>query len=188
MKGTFLLLLMISYAALTPGTTYAGSSSPRPQQASPESAADTVSDHSQDAGQAAPAAGGKRQKDKSSSGEQRDRRHVSGKNQPRSLATTIKVRPKQLPNNRERFSSGNAMNFHQPGSDKSGGAAKSGLIQRDTVNGALPVRPANVIRPTVPLRNNVHHRGANPAVIGGSASPAGRNTGAINGTVVHRRP
>ena len=188
MKGTFLLLLMISYAALTPGTTYAGWASSRPQQAPPESAADTVSDHSQDAGQAAPAAGGKRQKDKSPSGEQRDRRHVSVKNQPRSLATTIKVRPKQLPNNRERFSTGNAMNFHQPGSDKSGGAAKAGLTQHETVNTAVPRRPPSVIRPSVPLLNNVRHRGGNSAIIGGPANSAGRNTGSINGTVVHRRP
>jgi hypothetical protein len=187
MKATCLLFLMISYAALTPGTTYAGSSSSRPQQASPESAADTVSDHPQDAGQPAPAAGGKRQKDNNPSGEQGVRRHVSGKNQPRSL-TTIKVRPKQLPNNRELFPSRNAMNFHQPGSDKSGAAVKNGLIQRKTVNSVVPVRTANVNQPTVPLRNNARHRGANPAVIGGSANSAGRNSGAINGTGVHRRP
>jgi hypothetical protein len=188
MKATRLLFLMISYAALTPGTTYAGSSSSRPQEAPPETAADTVSDHSQDAGQAAPAAGGKRQKDRGPSGEQRDRRHVSGKNQPRSLATEIKVRPKQLPNNRERFPSRNAMNFHQPGSDKPSGAAKAGLIQHETVKTAVPRRPPSVTRPSVPLLNNVRHRGANPAVIGGPANSAGRNTGAINGTVVHRRP
>jgi hypothetical protein len=188
MKATCLLFLMISCVLLTPGTAYGDPSSPASQQTPPENAANTVSDHPQDAEHAAPADGGKRQKDGNPSGGRRGNRQVSGKNHPRSPATMTKNRLKQLPKNRERSPSGNAMNLHQPGSDKSGGAAKGGLIQRETVNTALPRRPPSVIRPSVPLLNNVRHRGANPAVIGGAANSDGRNTGVINGARVHRRP
>jgi hypothetical protein len=80
------------------------------------------------------------------------------------------------------------MNLHQPGSDKSGGAAKSGFIRNQTVNNALAVRTPSVARPTVPLLNNVRHRSANPAVVGGSANSHSSNTGAINGSRMIHRP
>ena len=88
------------------------------------------------------------------------------------------------------------MNLHQPGSDKSGAAAKGGLIQNETVNNALPVRPPGAVRPTAaslnPSFNNVRHRGPNSAVVsgsaGGSANLNSRNTGAINGTRMNRKP
>jgi hypothetical protein len=188
MKATCLLLLTICCAALTPGTAYADPSGPTSQQTSRESVANTVSDHPQDAEHAALTEAGKRKKNGNPSDERRAPGHVSGKNHPRSHGTLTKDRPKQLPNSQRRSPSGNAMNLHQPGSDKSGGAAKGGFIQQETVKGAPPVRSANVIRPTAPLLNNVRHRGANPAVICGSANSDGRNTEAINGTGVHRRP
>ena len=188
MRTTCLLLLTISWATLTHGTGYAIPSGPASQQTSPATSTNTVNAHPQDAEHAAPVDGGKRQKDGNPSAERRDHRHVSDENHPRSPATIRKDRPKQLPNSREHFPSGNAMNLHQPGSDKSSGAAKGGLIQNATVNKALPVRPPSVVRPTAPLLNNARHRGVNPAVIGGPANSDGRNTGAINGTRVHRRP
>ncbi|MGA7929130.1 MAG: hypothetical protein WCA20_24415 [Candidatus Sulfotelmatobacter sp.] len=84
------------------------------------------------------------------------------------------------------------MNFHPPGSDKSGGAAKGGFIKNEKVNSALTARPTSVARPTVaslnPLPNHVRHRGPNPAVVGGSANSASRNPGALNGTRMNRRP
>jgi hypothetical protein len=80
------------------------------------------------------------------------------------------------------------MNLHQPGSDKPSGAPKSGFIRKETVNNALAVRAPSVVRPTVPLLNNVRHRGPNPAVMDGSADFHGRNTAAINGTRMNRKP
>jgi hypothetical protein len=80
------------------------------------------------------------------------------------------------------------MNLHQPGSDKSGGVAKGGLIQHQTLNNALAVRTPSVVRPTVPALNNVRHRSPNPAVVAGSVNSDSRNTGAINGTRMNRRP
>jgi hypothetical protein len=188
MKASCLLFLMISWAVLTPGTASADPYGSSSQQTAPAGAATKVSDHPQDAAHASVAGAGKRQKNEMPSVGPRGHSRLSGMNHPRSSATITKDRPKQFPNNRERSPSGNAMNFYPPGSDKRIAAAKSGLIQRQTSKSAQPVRPVSVIRPTVPLRNNVRHRGANPAVIGGLANSAGRNTAAINGTHVYRRP
>jgi hypothetical protein len=174
MKVTCLLLLSLivpmSWAALMPGTSYAASS----QQTSAERSATT------------PVAG-------NPSKEQRYRRHASDKNHPRSRASgTTANHPKQLPNGRTRSIAGNAASLHQPGSGKSGAAAKVGLIQNETASNAMPVGPPGTVRPTAvtlnPSFNNVRHRGPNPAVVSGSANSASRNTGAINGTRMHRKP
>jgi hypothetical protein len=91
--------------------------------------------------------------------------------------------------------SGNAASLHQPGSGNSG-AAKGGLIQNEKASNAMPVRPRGTVRPTAatlnPSFNNVRHRGPNSAVVGGSAGGSANlnssNTGAINGTRMHRKP
>jgi hypothetical protein len=80
------------------------------------------------------------------------------------------------------------MNLHQPGLDKSGGAAKNGFVRNETVNNALAVRTPSVVRPTAPLLNNVRHRGPNPAVVGGPTDLHSRNTAAINGSRMNRKP
>jgi hypothetical protein len=165
------LVVTMSWAALMPGTSYAASS----HQTSAKSSATT------------PVVG-------NSSKEQRYPRHASDKNHPRSRASlTAANHPKQLPNSRKRSIPGNAANLHQPGSGKSGASAKGGLIQNETT---MPVRPPGTVRPTAaslkPSLNNVRHRGPNSAVIGGSAGGSANlnssNTGAINGTRMHRKP
>jgi hypothetical protein len=167
-KATSLLFLMISSAALTPGTAYAYPSSPTSQQSGPESAANTVSNHPRDGERAAPADGG----------QQQDRPHVSVNNHPRGPATITKDRPKQLPNNPRRF--------------PSGFAAKSAFIGNETVSKTVSVRPPKVLGSTVPSLNpsltNMRHRGASPTVIGGSANSDGKKNGTINGTHMIRRP
>jgi hypothetical protein len=104
------------------------------------------------------------------------------------MSLTKANRPQQLPNSRQLSLPGNAMNLHQPGSDKSSGAAKSGTIRNETGNIALAVRTPSVVRPTVPSFNNVRHRGPNPAAVGGSPNSHSSNTGAINGTRMNRKP
>jgi hypothetical protein len=96
-------------------------------------------------------------------------------------------RPKQVLNSRKGSLAGNAMNLHQPDSNKSSGAAKSGFIRNETVNNALGVRAPSVVRPTAPSFNNVRHRGPNPAVVGGSLNSHGTNTGTIDGTRMNHR-
>ena len=121
------------------------------------------------------------------SDEQREPGRASGPNHPPSHASLTKAnRPRQLPNSRQRSMPGNAL--HQPGSDKFGGAAKGALIPNEAVNNALAVRTPSVVRPTVPLLNNVRHRNPNPAVVGASPTSRSSNTGAINGTRMNRKP
>ena len=190
MKITCLVFMLIAFASLTPGTRYAAPSNQdrASQQPSSQTSENTLGDHPHAANHAAPDDGGRPRKDGSVSDERRDHQHISHKNHPRSLVTVTKEPPKQLPKNQKHFPSRNGMNPHQPVSEKLGSAAKSGLTRRETVNSAAPPRSPSVIRPSAPSLNNVRHRGPNPPVVGGSANLGGKNTGAINGTRVHRRP
>jgi hypothetical protein len=187
-KGACFLLLTLCGVSLMPGAASADTARSTAQQTSPESAANPVSDHPQNSEHTAPADRGRSQKDGYSASGRRDNREVSRKNHPPSSTATKNDRPKQLPNNRKRSSSGNAMNAHQPRSNTRTTATKSALIQWDSKHSVLPVRTASVSRPAAPSPSNARHRGANPAVIGGSANSYGGNSGAINGTRVHRRP
>lgn len=188
MKALCFFFLVICCATLKLGTAFADSPSPTSQQTSPASSTNTVNVHPQDAEHAAPVDGGKGQKQGKPSEGRQDNRKASGKNHPRGPASTIKVRPKQPSNSRERLQPGNPTHLHQPGLDKSDAPTSSGLLQDEIAHTALPRRPSSVIRPSVPLHNDVRHRGANPAVIGGSANSNSRGTGAINGTGMRRRP
>jgi hypothetical protein len=116
--------------------------------------------------------------------EQRDHGRASAPNHPPSRGSLTKVnRPKQLPNIRQRSLPGNAL--HQPASNKSGGAAKSGFVRNETVNNHwMP----SALRPAAPMLDNVRHRSANPAVVGGSPNSRSANGGAINGTRMNRKP
>jgi hypothetical protein len=122
--------------------------------------------------------------------------HASDKNHPHSRAGLIAAnRSKQLPTSRKRPLTPNAASLRQPALARSGGAAKGGSIQNQTTNRALPIRPTSVrpsaasLNPSLnPLPNNVCHRGPNAPVVGGSANSGNSNTGAINGTGMHRRP
>ena len=118
--------------------------------------------------------------------------HASDKNHTRSRAgVTAENRPKRPPTSQKRPLHRNAASLRQPALAGYSGAGKSGLVQKETTNRGLPVKSASV-RPNVaslhPLANNVHHRGPNPAVVGGSTNSGNRNTGAIDGTGMHRRP
>jgi hypothetical protein len=204
MKTTCLLFLTMSWAPLTQGTGYAVPSSPASRQTAPEGSANTASDHPRDPARrdAAPPRDGRHETGGKASDEQPDLRRASDKNQQPSRVSltglTKANRPNQLSNSRQRSLPGNAL--HQPGSDKSGGAAKGGFIQNETVHNASPVRTSSVVRPTVPSFNNARpgarswlwsagrHRGPNPAVVGGSANSDSRNAGTINGTCMNRKP
>lgn len=187
MKNTCFVFTLTAFMSLTPGISFASPSNQdrASQQSSSQTSENTLRNHPPDAKHAAPDDAGRPLKDGKASDERRDHRHISGSNHLSSPDTITKERPKQLPNNRDHSPS---RNLHQPGSDKSGGAPKSGFIQRETVNSAVPLRAGSVIRPSTPLPNHVRHRGPNPAVVGGSANLDGRNAGAINGTRVHRKP
>jgi hypothetical protein len=169
-----ILILTMSSAALMPGTGYASPS----QQTSAESSANTAS------------AG-------NPSDEQRDPCHGSDKNHPcRRARLTVANYPERPPKLQKRSTPGSAVYLHRPGSGKAGAAAKSGLIQNETASNAMLVRLPGTGRPPAPSLNpslnNVRHRGPNAAVVGGSAGGSANlncsNTGAINGTRMHRKP
>jgi len=164
---------------------------PASQPTSSESSANPASGHPGDPDalhrDAAPADDGRHQAGGKASDERRNYGRASNPNHPSGSANLIKAnRPKQLPNGRQRSLSGNAL--HRPGPDKSGGAAKGGLIPNETVHSALPVRTSSVVRPTPLSLNDVHHRSPNPAVVGGSSNLRSSNAGAINGTRMNRKP
>jgi hypothetical protein len=185
MRTTCLLFLTMTWAAWTLGTGYAVPS----QETSPASSANPVSGHPDDAAHAASPRDGKHPTEGTDSREQRDHGGAFGPNHSPSRASLTKGNPpKQLPNSRQRSLPGNAINLHQPGSDKSGGAAKGGFIPNETIHSALPVRTSSVVRPTPLSLNNVRHRSANPAVVGGPPTLRSSNIGAINGTRMNRKP
>jgi hypothetical protein len=67
--------------------------------------------------------------------------------------------------------------------------AKSAPVQAARAGHPTPVRPLpGFSRPVASPLTSLHHRGANPAVITGSAQFANRNTGKLDGAEVHRRP
>jgi hypothetical protein len=119
-------------------------------------------------------------------------RHSSDKNQPHNRVGLIAAnRSKQLPTSRKHPLPRNAASLRQPALARSGGAAKGRSIQNETTNRAVPVRRTSVrsgVASLNPLPGIVRHRGANPAVVNGSANSRNSNTGAINGTGMHRRP
>jgi hypothetical protein len=185
MKATCFLFLMIVCAALTPETGYAAQSDSASQQAPSQSPANAISDHPPGGEHVAAADDSKNLKDKKPSERQRK---SPDKDDPFNRASlTTSNRRNQTLNSRERSTSGMPMNLHRLGSDKSGASARGGSIHHETFNRAVPVRPAS-IRPRVPLPDNVRHRGANPAVIDGSAISNNRNAGAIDGAHMNRRP
>jgi hypothetical protein len=184
------LLLMISWAALTPGAVYASSSNPASQQKSSASSAD-VSDHSHDSEHAAPADNPKPGGGGDPDYHPRVQRRIAGKAQPHNLAAPTGFRPKQpqrLPNNSEHFVPPNAMNHHPEVSGKSGNSRTGAFIQNKTGHSAPTVRPLGVIQPALPVRSTVRYRAAGPVVIGGPVISGSRNIGTIDGTRTIRRP
>jgi hypothetical protein len=184
MKTAGFVFRMIACAVLMCGTSSAAPSGPASQQGS---SANSASD-SPHSGHAAPAHDAKHETGKQHSDQPRGVRRASDKNHPPSRKSQAANRSNQVPIRQGHSASGNAMNLHEPGADKSAGAAKGGLVQNETVNSALRVRPPSTVRPTAPSLDNVRHRSPNSAVVGGSENATTRNTGAINGTRMNRKP
>jgi hypothetical protein len=178
-----LLFLTTILVALTLCTNFGTQA----QQTSPDSPQNTVGALPHDPEHASRADRGNPQEDRKPSVEGRNRSRRPGKNHPSSAASP-KTSPKRVSNVRHGSPPGNARSHHQLSSENRGDVAKSGLNHGGTSHSPQHVRRAEVIRPTVPSLNNVRHRGANPAIVEGSAKPPGKNTGAIGGTSVHRRP
>jgi len=110
------------------------------------------------------------------------RKRVRGLSGPKSE----KVSPHRLPPTNQRSSAvGNAAKAHQPHTNNSVGAVKSGVVGSASVRNA---RASSVTRIVAPTINNVRHRSPNPAVVGGSAKTQASGAGSLNGTRMNRRP
>lgn len=180
MKAVCLMLSMIGSVMLVNETSYAFALSPASQERpSVTSAKPPGSDQARDA-----ASPENRQhlKHGTRSDEQRTRRHISDKNHSHSRVSPTKAnRPKQLRNSRERSTSQNVMNVHQPSSSKAAAGAA-----RIANNRSLPVRSPNVAALNGQQFKNAHNRASSMTTIGGPATPV-RNRAAIDGTGINRR-
>ena len=188
MKAAYLFLLMISCAASAPGAARAEAAGLACQQTSPATAPNKLSDRPQNAEHATAPDGDKRQQVRNSASKQRDPRHTPATDRPRDRATVATAnRSKQVSNNREHSIPTKVTNRQQPSSAKSETPAKNGFTQDEAARNSQPVRPPTVVRPAASSLNNVRHRGANPAIIGGPGSSNTRNTAVIDGTHMNHR-
>jgi hypothetical protein len=121
---------------------------------------------------------------------------ASEKNHPHSRAgLNAANHPKQPPTGQKRPIPRNTARLRQSPLARSG-AAKGGLIKNETTHHGLPPVRLTSVLPSVaslnpslhPLPNDVRHRGPNAAVVSASANSRISNTGAVNGTGMHRRP
>ncbi len=129
-------------------------------------------------------------RDRTASDDQREQRgsHTSQKpHRPNAKAPVESKSGKQLPKRQAHLARARAMN-PRGGSDRSSLTAKGSLTQNPTDGKYRLVHSRSSVRAAAPLRSNVRHRSPNPAVIAGSASLGNRNSGAIDGRQVPRRP
>ena len=180
MKTVCLMLSMIGSAMLVSDTSYAFALSPASQeQSSVTSAKPPGSDQATDA---ASPENRQHQKRRTRSDEQRSPRRISDKSHSHSRVSPTKVnRPKQLRNSRERSTSQNVMNVHQPSSSKAAAGAA-----RIANNRSLPVRSPNVVALNGQQFKNAHNRASSLTTIGGPATRV-RNRAVIDGTGMNRR-
>jgi hypothetical protein len=114
--------------------------------------------------------------------------HTAGKEKTSRGAAPAALRVAGSPKSQEHSEPSNAPNPRQ-NLEGSPPHARSAPIQNARSGHPMPVRPLpGLSRPAVPPLTSLHHRGANPAVITGSAQVANRNTGKLDGAEVHRRP
>jgi hypothetical protein len=170
MRTACLLFLTVVWVSWMHATGYAVPSKPASQQSSSESAAKTVSGSEKPTGERNPS-------------------RVSEKGHQRSSASLSRAtRPKQLANIRQRPRLGNAMTVHRPGSTQSAAASKDRSIRNEKPSNTRSVRPPGNITAARASPNSVRHRGSNPATVGGAANSVPRNSGAINGSRMTRKP
>jgi hypothetical protein len=183
MKGGWLLFLMIASTALLPATAHnCPGSSAFQEYRVVESADSQIHNQSQNIREARTADSQQHNKD-----EKKERVQPAVKNRPPTHATKTKEHPKQPSVSRKHVPSEVAPNSQHSLPGKSGSAARSGVIQEPAARTAARRTPT-LVRPSLPLISTVHHRGANPPVIGGAALASGKGASSISGTTAHRKP
>lgn len=117
------------------------------------------------------------------------RRRAPANKQVRGGGTaTPASRSQQIPKPEATPDSG-AVNARSAAFGEPGRAAREGFVQNEILNNsALPTGPPRVAPGRGVTANNPRHRSPNPAVVDGSMNANARNTGAINGTRMVRKP
>ena len=184
-----LLLLLMIWAAWAQRTGYAIPSNLMSQPRSPESSANRTSGHPGDAGRATRADNRRPSAEGKSSELHRNHGQASVTIPLPKRASPVKTSHFiQHANGPQLSLRGNVMNPRPPGWASSGSAARSGLVANPAGHHASPVRMASAVRPPAPSLSTVRHRSPNPAVVSGVTNLHGRNSAAINGTGMNRRP
>jgi hypothetical protein len=190
MRVSCLLFVTIGCGLFMPGTCLVAVSYAAPQQASPQGPVRTASERSTEAGpgRATPTGETKPSASSTASGKKTGSHRVSNASHaPSHIGVTNANHPKQFPNSQGRLSAKNPRGLTQPDLSRSGVGMKNGLSKDKTASTAPAVRSSSFPSSTSSL-HNVHHRGPNPAVVGGPATSRTGKTVALNGTHMNRRP
>ena len=169
------LLLTLTNAALVSGALYAAPTNRPSDQTASQAAPNAVSPQSNRR-----SGDGGAQSDASKSGERQAPRRAET-NRPRLKVPLARPhRPQPIAAQRTLPQAVTPANL--PSSAPAPSAVVNrGSPQNEAIYRALPVRPANVIRPVAPAAGNLRHRDPNPPVVGGAPSSNSRNTAAIDG-------
>jgi hypothetical protein len=186
MRAIGLIFLTLGCAASAVGAAGAGQSVAASQQASSRGASNAAGNPPREAGHAA-SADGPTHAGKPSTVQQ-NRRKVSSSKLPTSKPIENKSNGRnELTNGHEPSGSEDSKNSHHPGSDKSRGATQNGTARNENNKHAAPNRTPSAGRPAAPSLSNARHRGANPAIVGGTGNSSTRNTGVLDGTHMNRK-
>jgi hypothetical protein len=192
MKTACSVLVILGCGALMHAATLAAQSSPAPRQSA---SGWTVRTGGRDPRDAAYGASGGNEKYHTGGDPSSDRPgHPQVRNKsrvPKAGNLTKPSRTRRPPTSRERSPSGAALNVHQPGrpDEPSRSAAKGALAKNEAIKNFAPTsRSSRAVSHSWPFPNNQRHRGPNPSAIGGLAGASTRNTAAIDGTHLRRKP
>jgi hypothetical protein len=188
MKIKYVLFLVISSAPMV-GRSYAATSNPMPQNASPVRSANNSSKPLRKA-QHATVRGRKPSQMRSEKRQNYRSSNASHVATHGSMATVNRSQEFSSSEGHSARSTGDLAKSGQVESSalaKTSALTKKGPMQRKPMNSALaigsPVAPSSS-----PSLGNMRHRGPNPAVIGGSGMPQLSNNTGLNGSRMSRRP
>lgn len=119
---------------------------------------------------------------------QRDLAHASDPGRARTLAgTSSAARPERSANDQPHSTPGTDA-AHSLVASRFGGASTSASNQNTGLGGTRHVARQTNIANIRPSPVTVRHRGANAAAVGGASNSTSKNAGALNGSLMARKP
>jgi hypothetical protein len=131
----------------------------------------------------------KHRRDTKSSDRQTGHHGDSGKNSAHRPAVLPKAnRPQPRTDNPDHSANGKGVTVNKEASNKTNSAAIASRRESRPASAGRIVHPPTSSGPFGQIPNSARHRGANSAIVGGTAKSVVRNTGAVSGTgVSHKR-